>query len=194
MKRAQSIFSLACAVVLLALVMIGCLPFPLGDPQHSTVDPKLQGLWYFDDADRPMLIAIYPFDEHTYAVRSRDFRKEAGRLEPAGGALWKAWLTDVKGRTFITLDPLAQHLDAGTVEKKAYPVFQLVRDGQTIKARRVNEDFEPMKQVKNAQEEADLIAREIDNPSLYAGEPATFRHLDPEKDKALIEQVMANER
>lgn len=191
MKRSTA--GVVLGLCLAAAMLAGCLPFPLGDPQTSKVDPKLAGHWMSDDSDRPMIVSVYPFDEHTYVVESRDYQKENGKLERQGHAVWKGWLTEVKGKTFLTLDPLVQHLPSNEDGKKAYPVFRIDPQAGKIGVRRVNEDFEPMKQVKNAREEADLIAKEIDNPALYAGEPASLRRIDPEHDKAIFETALKDE-
>lgn len=193
MKRAMFACVLAGAGVLLAGIVAGCLPFPLGDPSQSKVDPKLAGHWFFDDAERPMIVSLYPFDDHTYVVESRDCKREAGKLELQGRTLFKAWLTGIKGKTFLTLDPLAQHLDPNQSEKKTYPAFRIERAAEQISTRRVNEDFEPMKQVKSAQEEAALIAKEIDNDALYAGPPTPSRRLDPQRDREIFDTVLKDE-
>lgn len=178
----------------LAAVLAGCLPFPLGDPQKSKVDPKLAGHWMSDDSERPMIISVYPFDEHTYVIESREYEKDNGALQRQTHTVWKGWLSDLKGKTFLTLDPLVQHLPSNEDGKKVYPVLRIERQGEKISIHRVNEDFESMKQVKSAKEEQELIAKEIDNPSLYAGEPALFHRIDPDHDKTLFETVLKDER
>ena len=84
-------------------------------------------------------------------------------------------------------------LESNESEKKVYPVFRIEKDGEQFSVRRVNEDFEPMKQVKSAQEEAALIAKEIDNSALYAGPATSFRRLDPERDKEIFDTVLKDE-
>jgi hypothetical protein len=193
MKRTRFACVPAGAGVLLAVIVAGCLPFPLGDPSQSKADPKLTGHWFFDDAERPMVVSLYPFDEHAYVVESRDCKRDAGKLELQGHTLWKGWLTNIKGKTFLTLDPLAQHLESNQNEKKSYPVFRIEWVGEQISTRRVNEDFEPMKQVKSAQEEEALIVKEIDNDALYAGPSTLFRRLDPQRDKEIFDTVLKDE-
>ena len=192
MKRSTPV--VVVGLVALALVVAGCLPFPLGDPQQSKVDPKLAGHWMSDDAERPMIVSVYPFDNHTYVVESREYLKDNGTLQRQTHTVWKAWLSEVKGKTFLTLDPLVQHLPSNENEKKVYPVLRLSAQGDKITIHRVNEDFEPMKQVKSAREEEELIAKEIDNLSLYAGEPAAFHRIDADHDKSIFETVLKDER
>ena len=191
MKRSTPLVLLGLCV--LSAVLVGCLPFPLGDPQKSKADPKLAGHWMSDDSERPMIVSVYPFDEHTYVVESREYQKDNGNLQRQSHTTFKAWLTDVKGKTFLTLDPLAQHLASNDDGKKFYPVLRIEPQGDKISIHRVNEDFEPMKQVKSAKEEEDLIAKEIDNPSLYAGEPALLHRIDPERDKSIFETALKDE-
>lgn len=179
--------------VLLAVIVAGCLPYPLGDPAQSKIDPRLAGHWFYDDQERPMIVTVFPFDAHAYVVETRDYRKDAGKLELQGRTLFKGWLTDIQGKTFLTLDPLAQHLESNQNEKKAYPVLRIEEAGEQLTTRRVNEDFEPMKQVKSTKEEAALIAKEIDNSALYAGPPTTFRRLDPQRDKEIFDTQLKDE-
>jgi len=177
----------------LAAILVGCLPFPLGDPQKSKVDPKLAGHWMSEDSDRPMIVSVYPFDDHTYVVESREYQKDNGALQRQNHTVWRGWLSEIKGKTFLTLDPLVQHLPSTEDAKKVYPLLRIQFEGEKIRIRRVNEDFEAMKQVKSAQEEQDLIAKEIDNPSLYVGEPALLHRIDPEHDRTLFETVLKDE-
>src|SRR5690348_2264038 len=105
-----------------ALCLAGCLAFPLGSAENSRVDPALQGYWLAEDQDSASLVALYPYDGHSYVLETFDFTKTGGERKFQSHASYKAWLTPVKGKTFITLDPLSQHL-AGASEQRAYPVL-----------------------------------------------------------------------
>lgn len=187
MKKAYASV-LGFAAVLAAVLVCGCLPFPLGSPQKSQVDPALEGSWVNQQANGQSTVAtLYPFDSHAYVLQSRDVLDTDGRIETKSRFLAKAWLTKLGEQTFLTLEPLAQKLASNT-EAKVYPVFRLKIAKDKIEAQRVSEDFAPFKSAKNSADIERIIRENLDNPSLYAGEPAIFHRLNPDRDSRLIEQ------
>lgn len=96
------LLSLPLAAVVLFLG--GCLPVGLGDPEASKVDPKLVGAWQ-DDGDG--VVVLLPFDGRAYLMRTVEVERtdEGVELEPGEGC-YKAWLTTIEGRTFLTAQPL----------------------------------------------------------------------------------------
>ena len=61
-------FASACFVAL-AVIAAGCHTVPLGDPEKSHVDAKLNG-WY--QADKPgTLVYVVPYDAHLHRDRVR---------------------------------------------------------------------------------------------------------------------------
>jgi len=178
------------ALVLLALVVLtGCLPFPLGNPAQSKVDSKLVGFWLNDAAEDRDLIALYPYDEHTYLMQDQKLHQEDGKWAPQGPpTLYKVWLTEVKGRRFICVDPLFQKVVPQ--EHNFYPALLVEPAGEGLKTRMVNADFEPLKAAKSAADELAIITKEIENPKLFDESQTNFRRLDAEKDKATIEFVV----
>src|SRR5690242_5849174 len=129
-KTLRSIVSTG-LIVALAVSLTSCLPYPLGDPEKSQVDPALQGRWMREQEGRLTVVTVYPFDKHAYVLESRDVVRDGPWVLPKGRLLAKAWLTKVGGQTFITLDQLDQKLLPESV-KKAYPVFRLNVSADTI--------------------------------------------------------------
>jgi hypothetical protein len=175
------------------LVLAGCLPFPLGNPEKSAVDAKLAGYWYVQEEDQQTLITLYPYDAHTYVMSAAEFRKDGDKVEMKELTLYKAWLTQVKGAQFITLDALSQKLPAAADEKPIYLVARLVSDATGITVKPIDGDFEPIKSVKSAEELTKVITANLDEPKLYASNPTHYRRLDAEKDadtlKPLLERL-----
>ena len=178
------------AACLTALVIAtGCLPFPLGDPAQSKVDSKLVGFWLNDSAEDRDLIALYPYDEHTYLMQDQKLHQEDGKWAPQGPpTIYKAWLTEVKGHRFICLDPLFQKVVPQ--EHNFYPALLVEPVAEGLKTRLVNADFEPLKAAKSAADELAIITKEIENPKLFDESQSTFRHLDAEKDQDTIQFVV----
>jgi hypothetical protein len=186
-RRSGVTIVLACIVGL--IVSAGCLPFPLGDPAQSKVDSKLVGFWLNDaDGDRD-LIAMYPFDEHTYVMQDQKLHQEDGKWSPRDTPLlFKAWLTEVKGHRFLCLEPLFQKVVPQ--DHNVYPAMLLESADANIKVRLVNADFDPIKSAKNAADELAAVTKEIDNPKLYDETPTTFHKLDPDRDKDTIGHIV----
>jgi hypothetical protein len=178
--------------VLLALV--GCLPFPLGDPEKSQVDSKLAGYWAAtsDSGDEKELVALLPFDQHTYVLEDLKLKKQDDKWQPQGPPqLFKAWLTKVRGQQFMTLEYLQQRLP-GNTDQKVYPLLRLTTATDGLQVRLVKSDFEPMKNAKSNADVEAVISRELDNPDLYSGDGPKFRRLDPDKDKEMIQLLAAS--
>ena len=58
---------------------------PLGDPAKSQVDPKLAGYWMNTSDDEREIVALYPFDEHTYVVQDVKAKKEDNKWRVVSG-------------------------------------------------------------------------------------------------------------
>lgn len=171
----------------IALGLAGCLPFPLGDPAKSKVDPKLCGYWMNQTNEDRDLIAMFPFDDHAYVLEDLKLKKEGDKWQPQGApVVYKAWLTEVKGQRFLTLDPLVQRLPNPSVEQKAYPLARLTAAGDAIVVRMVSGDADLLKNVKSAADVEAVITKELNNPDIYSGEGSKFRRVDPEADKELL--------
>jgi len=187
MKKHQPAATLVAGCALLVAFVGGCLPFALGDPSKSKVDSKLVGYWLNDGSDDRDLIAMYPFDEHTYVLQDQKLHQDDGKWTPRDPPqLYKAWLTEIKGHRLLCMEPLFQKVVRQ--DQNIYPAMLIEQAGADFKARLVNSDFEPLKSVKNATDELAIVTREINNQQLY-GDPTTFHRLDPERDKDAIAPV-----
>jgi hypothetical protein len=186
LRRLSMVIVAACVVGL--GIIAGCLPFPLGDPTQSKVDSKLVGFWLNDSSDDRDLIAMYPFDEHTYVLQDQKLHQEDGKWTPRDTpALYKAWLTDVKGHRLLCLEPLFQKVVPQ--DHNFYPAMLIESADANMKIRLVNSDFEAIKSAKDATDELAIVTREIDNPKLYDESPTTFHRLDPDRDKETISLI-----
>src|SRR5689334_9692340 len=86
------------------LGLASCLPVSLGDPDKSKVDARLNGVWEWRDNGKIELAIFQPYDERTYFVDVLTGEAgDAGAIKPLQRDIYKAWLTSVKGETFITM-------------------------------------------------------------------------------------------
>lgn len=67
--RLRSISGLVIALLCLPafISLMACIPVPLGDPERSTIDPEISGLWVVD-LDGPGLALFEPFDRHSWLL------------------------------------------------------------------------------------------------------------------------------
>lgn len=177
-------------VCVLAAMLAGCLRFPLGDPEKSTIDPKLVGFWLWEKEDEGVLAAVYPHDERTYVVEQFDFEKQGTGPRVKRRLVYKAWLTPVGGKTFMTLEPLVQRLPGTKEDQKYYAVVRVAAAGKDAEIQPLNAEFEPLKGANSAAEVAAVVARELGNPKMYAEETSRFRRLDVEADAPQIEKII----
>jgi hypothetical protein len=161
-------------IVALTLIvgLAGCLKIPLGNPEQSKVDGRYAGLWIErgGDADNGgTLVAVVPFDARTYAVTMMKFTRDADkRVAAEEEANFKMWLTDVRGTTFLTLEPKDPSTLLADPDQKFYVVAKLSRDDQAATIAVVSSQFVEHNSVTTPTELEKLIADNLANPDLFA--------------------------
>jgi hypothetical protein len=209
------LLSLPLAAVILFLG--GCLPVGLGDPEASKVDAKLVGVWEAveDGAPKGSLVALLPFDGRAYLMRSAEIERTADgvKVKPGEGC-YKAWLTPIDGRLFLTAQPLYLKEALGDSNVPGFMVLRvdLSDDGTKLTGWGVGTDFpalEPLAKLpghvsyeKPAEGEKVLtedearallrkvIAENLANPELYDGSGEYVRVTDKAVLKALFASVI----
>lgn len=197
------LLSLPLAAVILFLG--GCLPVGLGDPEASKIDLKLVGAWQ-DEGDG--VVVLLPFDGRAYLMRTLEVeRTEEGiELEPGEGC-YKAWLTTIEGRTFLTAQPLylREAVQDGKVPGLFVAAVKLSDDGSRIEARAIDPDFPALAPLKTmpghmsyepggkapTEEEAKALLRKVvaenaGNDKLYIEDLAKYARVT---DKALLKAI-----
>lgn len=169
----------AFVISLLCLGLAGCFETGVGDPAASKVDPRLNGLWRAGE-DQEMLL-VKPWDQHTYVV-SVISRQTGGdgveRFVPT--ECYKAWLTEIAGKTFITLDNSPQRNQK--VERPYVIASVEVRDGKIV-AQGLDTDF--AKAAKTPAEMEKHIRDNIANPKLFNKEEAIYQRV-PDSIAAMV--------
>jgi hypothetical protein len=177
-------------IVLGSWMLSGCLSVPLGNPEQSKVDPKLEGFWAYEEEQEGMIVGVYPFDGRAYVIDCVSFAKKDGARERKDRALYKGWITEVAGQKFMTLEPMAQRLASTTSEKKLYAVERLKLDKDTLEIRMVSDDFTPVKEATTPEALLAAIRGNLNDPALYSKDAQTFHRLDPEKDQEKTEALL----
>ena len=94
----------AAVAVATVLTLAACLPVPLGDAAKAKADPRFLGAWHWkEDGGRTNLATIRPWDDRTYLIDVMMFDGELSSPTPRGRLVFKGWLADVKGKTFLNM-------------------------------------------------------------------------------------------
>ena len=166
-------------VSVLSLVLAGCFEAGVGDPTKGKIDTKLVGLWRVGD-DNTMLL-VKAWDDRTYIVTEISRTTSADgveRFEPTG--CYRAWLAEVAGKTFITLDQSPQRLHK---VDRPFVVAQIDVQEDKIVARGLDQGFASA--VHTTAEMEKHIRDNIDNPKLFTKDPATYQRV-PESIAAMV--------
>jgi len=180
-------------LAVLLLATFACLPAPVGDPEKSQVDAALAGIYKAqptDPADKSTALAILkPWDAKTYLleylmVETKD-NKETHEIQH-----FKAWLTTIAGKTFLTAQPTDDfaNLVGDTPDKLFWIVLRLDKVPTGLELRMVNPDSDFMKNLTKQDEIEAAIKAHVSDNALY-GDVLTFKKLGKD-DKAQIEEIL----
>jgi hypothetical protein len=177
-------------IVALALAsMLGlaaCLPVPLGDPAKSKADSRFFGVWEWRDA-RVNRAIIRPWDERTFIVDalSGDFLED-GNVKPRERNIFKGWLTEIKGQTFLTLQPIETTGMLNGDSRPAYYIVTRVKlEGATLTAMALDPEFKKLREVRDRDALEKIVAENIDDPKLYTATAIVATHWSVEQMKGL---------
>ena len=185
-RRAVARFVVAAALGFAALALAGCLRVPLGDAEHSKVDGRLVGFWLepatsekglpAPPEDERTVYCVRRFDGRTYLVTVMRYRTEGGAAaEAIGTYTHKAWLTEVGGASFMTLE-FMDPTDVFMAERdREWAVLRYELAGDTTAVRQVAASF--AKRAATPKDLARLIRHNLADPALYEGQPEICRRL-----------------
>jgi hypothetical protein len=219
MARKQWLVPLLVALPLAAIVLAlgACLPVGLGDPETSRVEARLAGVWaeIEDDGEEGNIVVLVPFDARAYLLRTVEVERTADGVKVKSEGAYKAWLTPIGGRTFLSARPL--YLPEALDPERKRPGILVARlevaaDGTTVDARGLDTGFaalaplkllpghieyEEPKEGETAPTEAEarallqrVVEKNLDNEALYEGHVRYRRVTDKKTLKALFEGVL----
>lgn len=150
------------------LGLASCLPVQLGDPEKSKVDARFNGVWEWHDAGKIELAIFQPYDERTWFVDV--LTGEAGEgnsVTPRARDIYKAWLTAVKGETFLTMAPLegVGALPGSTPTK--YLVAKVKIEGDTLTAYGIDPEYKKLKDVATPTALEKVISENIEDTTMF---------------------------
>jgi hypothetical protein len=174
-------------VVLMGLMgLAGCLPVPLGDPSRSKADSRFFGVWEWRDG-RVHRAVIRPWDERTFVVDVLTGELlDDGGTRPRERDVYKAWLTDIQGATFMTLQPIDVIGSVnGDSRASYYIVAKVALRGTTLTATAVDPEYKDLKNCKTREELEKIVTANIDDPKLFTGAPQVMKHWGVEQMQGL---------
>jgi hypothetical protein len=176
------------AILLAGIVLLpSCVGVPVGDPEKSKADSRFVGVWEWRDAQLNRAI-IRAWDQKTYVIDVLS-GVDTGTLQPRSRYVYKGWLTDIKGQTFLTMQPAdLVGMMNGDERPKYYIVAKVKLEGTTLTALGLNTDFPKLKEAATSAALEQLIAENIEDPKLYAT-PIVATKWTPEQMKGLDKLV-----
>lgn len=133
--------------------LLACMPVPIGNPERSRIDPDLSGTWIAELDGDTALYLFRPYDKRTWLVLGND--PEAGpnaefeeESESAGDliatlrdhdvgdtgivlsrevAAYKAWLSKLGGKVFMTWEEVGGLNSDGTFMPEYWYVWKVVK-------------------------------------------------------------------
>lgn len=179
-NRSLAFRSLAAAVLLAAAIFLpACLPVGLGDPAKSKADPKYVGAWTWKDGEQTNVVVIRPFDERTYVLDTLTYTGDTSAPVPKQRIVYKGWLADVKGATFLTMQPIHTLVQLpGEETKKTFLVSRLDLAGDQLTATPLNPDYAPLKDVGTPTDLERVVAANFDDAKLWSSPIKAVRLAD----------------
>jgi hypothetical protein len=192
----RSLLAVALFVPLAAILLatVACLPAPVGDPEQSKVDETLVGAYRGVPANADdkssILVLLRPWDAHTYLLDYMQVDMKDGK-EERQLTQFKAWLTTLGGKTFITAEPKddLKFVLGDDGSKPYWAVLRLDKTAVGLEARLVNVDSDFMKGLTKREEIEAAIKAHATDQALYA-DPITFKKLSKD-DQAFIDDVLS---
>jgi hypothetical protein len=176
------------AIVVGGLVgLAACLPVPLGDPAKATADSKFVGAWHWkeDGVGRNNLAAIRKWDDRTFLIDVISYDGDLATAVPKGRYVFKAWLADVKGKTFLNMQP-AETLSIFPGEKrpKQFLVSKVELAGDQLTATGVDPSFDAFKDVGTTTDLEKAVAKNMDDVKMWL-KPIVARKLGQDQMEAM---------
>jgi hypothetical protein len=170
---------IACIAVALCAVLLACSEAPLGKPEDSKVDHRLDGLWVRQEKPGGQYEAwlVVPFDDRVQCAVLSTFSIVGGEPELEGAVTMRGWLTPIAGAQFISLEPIAQMLPDYEDDRGWINARLTFRDDGTLIAEMLDYDNTSLRKEKDPVVLARRVERDIGDPSLF-DEPITYRRAD----------------
>jgi hypothetical protein len=197
-RRTLLAIALSLPLAVILFTAFACLPAPVGDPEKSKVDESLSGIYQAvpkeaGDKKETTIAILRPWDAKTYLLNYMVVGKDESNKDQHEMQLYKAWLTTIEGKLFITGQPVddvnfALGADNSEKQPRYWVVLRIDKVPTGLEARMVSPDSAIMKELKTQAEIEAAIKAHVNDKEL-CGDPITFKKLGKE-DKDLIDSVL----
>jgi hypothetical protein len=176
---------IAAVAVAMMVGMVACLPVPLGDPAKAVADARYVGAWQWKEGDRNHVTTIRSWDDRTYVVDIMMFEGELASPTPKGRLVYKGWLADVKGKTFLNLQQI-EFLTGlpGEKREKYFMIAKLELSGDQLTATGLDGGYEPFKTITTTTDLEKVVGEKMDDAKMWA-KPIVAKKLGQDQMDAL---------
>jgi len=160
--------SAAFAICLAILGLCSCLPVPLGDPEKSQAEAKFLGAWTWADGGQTSVVVIRPWDTRTYLVDAMGYSGDSSAPVPKLRTTYKGWITSVKGRPFLTLQPIDTLTATPANASRIYLVAMLALEGDQLTATGLDPQYAKFKEVGTSTQLEKVVVENFDDVRMWA--------------------------
>jgi hypothetical protein len=173
------------AAVLLATIVVACFEAPLGDPKTSVIDHRLDGVWITNvgsDGRSFGAWTVAALDEHIYCViASRVTLDDAGRATNGESTVFRGWLTQVAGSSFMSIESVVHLIPNNTVEKPFLSAQLSVQNDGTLVVKTLEPAFKHIGEVRDAKKLASIVEANMSDPELFQ-KPQLYRRCNSDRE------------
>ena len=179
-------------------------PVPIGDPEKSHIDPAISGMWVAGGEDELSVWWFVPYDKRSWLMTwyvievdedncepdalpaDTDFSSYQAIIEYAGEAgdeclvgspvlAWKAWLTRLGGKLFLTLENKTYYTPHDPTEDDWWLVYGIeLSNPDVIRFTEVNADAEVFADLDEDEatrrQYEKILKKQAKNPAIFSGE------------------------
>jgi hypothetical protein len=150
--------------------LVACLPVPLGDPAKAVADQRYVGAWHWkEEGGRNNVASIRAWDEHTFVIDVFMFDGDLSSPAPKGRAVYKGWLADLKGKTFLNMQQI-EFLSPLPGEKRGrhFLVAKVEVAGDQLTATALDGGYDGFKTVTTTSELEKVITQNMDDVKMWS--------------------------
>ena len=210
-RRSLAGFALGASLLPALLVLLACLPVPIGDPEASRVDPALTGVWIAADAESTGLFIFRPYDRRTWLLTTLEVEHAQPTADAASSSttqqtpaaslqrmlddtsetgviqLFKVWVSTFGGRRFLCLEPLTVFDKGRLLQPAMWLVFRVDMPGASALHVTSIAYESPWKDVKTRREAETVLRRHANRQGFYS-ETMIFARVPP-ADYGTVEEI-----
>ena len=197
---------IALPVFLGLVACLPSFPVPIGDPEKSRIDPNISGMWVAADGDELEVWWFIPYDKRSWLLSwylievdedncdpdalpaEAAFATYQGIIEYANESgddclvgspvlTWKAWLTKLGGKSFLTLENKTYYTPHDPTEDDGWMVYGIeISKPDVIRIAPVDADAEVFADLDEAEatrrQYEKILKKQATNPAIFSGEGA----------------------